>query len=45
MEILETLYNELVGFFNFSGLIEIIETDNYKALLTQEGNAQPDHPN
>ena len=37
MEILETLYHEIVGFFNFSGLIEIIETGNYKALLTQDG--------
>jgi sterol desaturase/sphingolipid hydroxylase (fatty acid hydroxylase superfamily) len=37
MEILETLYREIVGFFSFSGLIEIIQTDNYKALLTQDG--------
>lgn len=37
MEILETLYHEIVGFFSFGGLIEIIQTDNYKALLTQDG--------
>ncbi len=37
MEIFETLFREITGFFSFKGLIEIIRTGNYGALLTQDG--------
>lgn len=37
MEFLKILYQEMLGFFSFGGLIEIIESKQYDALLTQDG--------
>lgn len=37
MEFIETLYRELLTFFNFSGLWEIVKSGDYHLLLTQKG--------
>lgn len=37
MSVLETIYNEFIGFFGFGGLIELIKTQNYASLLTLSG--------
>ncbi len=37
IDFLQTLYNEFTGFFGFSGLIEIIEKEEYRSLLTLKG--------
>ncbi len=37
MEFLEMLYREITGFFSFNGLLKIIESGDYQALLTEKG--------
>lgn len=37
MQLLETLYREIVGFFSFGGLVKIIQSGDYRALLTEDG--------
>ena len=37
MQLFETLYREIVGFFSFGGLVKIIQSGNYQALLTEDG--------